>query len=174
MMTSKQRFHLCVDLWGRVCKAQNWDPRDSDKRHEIYQSLCDQGRIHAVHFRDFTQADFDEVKATFLALIGDDIAAQVRQINQPRKRRIASLHAYARVAYPHNPFGALNKICKSKFNTNNLDDLTDAQVAMLQYTLARAAHRNTHKPQPDQPDEQSDWPTEPDPAPASQTADCPF
>ena len=144
-MTQKQRYFLILDLWPKVCAAQGWPPNDDAKRHEIYQELYSGGSISAIRSRDFTQADIDVVIARFKALINpSDIQSQLNQLIQKRKRLEYSCQQLARRCGQYDPEAYLETILNHKFHVNALEDLTEAQLTMLQHTLAARA-RSKHR-----------------------------
>ena len=67
-MTPSQRKYY-IDLWFRVCDANNWNRNDADLRHAEVAAALDG---NAKSFRDFSNRDFDRVIAHFKALIESD------------------------------------------------------------------------------------------------------
>jgi hypothetical protein len=68
MMSKRQRWFMMRrekgGLWFDACKSQGWDFDNSDLRYDLYQQVL--GR--PARFKDFSNADFDLVKAHFLTL----------------------------------------------------------------------------------------------------------
>lgn len=135
-----------MDLWPKVCAAQGWSPNDNSKRHEIYQELHSGGSISALRSKDFTQDDIDVVIARFKAIINpNDIQGQLDQLNQKRKRLEHSCMNLARACAKHDWAAYMTTIMCSKFQANALEDLNEAQLTMLQHTLAGRANAKRRK-----------------------------
>ncbi len=63
-MTKAQRVLLMVELWPKACLAQGWNVKDDSRRHDLYASVLDAKK----RAKDFTNRDFDKIKAALLAL----------------------------------------------------------------------------------------------------------
>jgi len=127
-MTTAQRNKLFGTYWPDICDAYGWDAGDRELRLD---------RIGEWLGREITSCsevdrlrDFDELKAQWLAAIDPaNVRAQVNQGEQPRKRLIWKITRMA----PPNYTAA---ICRGKFGTEDLEDLSEAQLIMLRNTLA--------------------------------------
>lgn len=125
-MTAKQNS-LYWREWGavvRYCKANDLPAPD---RHALHVAALGADRSHLA----FTNEDFDRVLAEFRAHSRpDDLAAQLRQLSQPRIRLKYAVNALA----PAAEYWA--KIARDRFGTDNLDALSIEQLTQLRNTLA--------------------------------------
>jgi hypothetical protein len=135
-MSKRQRWYLMRrepgGLWFDACEAQGWDFDDAERRHDIYQEVL--GR--AVRFSEFTNSDFDLVKAHFLTLANDLKGAMEDghpEIGEARRVR----HVIKGMA-PANYTAA---IMRDKFHTTVLDDLDVSQLTQLRNTLAARSNK---------------------------------
>ena len=112
--------------WGRVralCKAQGLP---IPERHNLHVKALGQDKSHL----DFSNEDFDRVLAEFRAVSQpDDLAAQLRQQDMPRRRLLYSIMRLAPEAY-------WRSIAQDKFGTSDETRLDLAQLKQLQITLA--------------------------------------
>ncbi|MCX6923407.1 MAG: hypothetical protein NT154_09405 [Verrucomicrobia bacterium] len=112
--------------WGRAraaCKQQGFPVPD---RHSLHVKALGQDKSHL----DFTNEDFDLVLAEFRALSQpDNLAAQLRQQDQPRRRLLYTICSLAPEPY-------WRAIARDKFGTSDLDSLDLAQLHQLRITLA--------------------------------------
>ena len=124
-MTSAQNS-LYFREWGRVraaCKQQGFPLPD---RHSLHVKALGQDKSHL----DFTNEDFDLVLAEFRALSQpDNLAAQFRQQDQPRRRLLYTIRRLAPEPY-------WRAIARDKFGTTDLDRLDLVQLHQLRITLA--------------------------------------
>ena len=133
IMTKNQRIHLIVELWANACAAQGWDPKDDSLRHAIYErlhSLPEDAPYHIDHtrFRDFTQSDFDRVKAELLRLAKpDNITAQLHQLRQPVIRAEHVIRSFPQLY--------VMGLCKDRFGTRDWQHLSDSDKQLLALTL---------------------------------------
>src|ERR1039457_3450629 len=112
--------------WGRVraaCKQQGFPVPD---RHSLHVKALGQDTSHL----DFTNDDFDRVLAEFRALSQpDDLPAQLRQQDMPRRRLLYSIMRLAAEPYRR-------AIAQDKFGTADETRLELAQLTQLRITLA--------------------------------------
>jgi len=115
--------------WGRVraaCKQQGFPVPD---RHSLHVKALGQDKSHL----DFTNEDFDLVLAEFRALSQpDNLAAQIRQLDMPRRRLLYSIRRLAAESY-------WRAIARDKFGTADETRLDLAQLTQLRITLAARA-----------------------------------
>jgi hypothetical protein len=142
MMTNKQRMFL-MELWRKACEAMGWDYRNEELRHEMYCSILG----HPKRFKDFTQQDFDQVKAQFINLAeGGDLNAQLA-IDNPhlgdRKRLLWKIQKEQMVileAYEVDAHAYVQSIIRDQFRItqglSSLEDLSNQQLTFLRSTLA--------------------------------------
>lgn len=131
-MTTLQN-RLYFREWGRVtatCKQQGLPLPD---RHELHVKALGLDKSHL----DFTNQDLDQVLAEFRAISRpDDLAGQLHQQDQPRRRLLYSIRSLAPEPY-------WRAIARDKFSTDDLASLDLAQLHQLRITLgARARSRN--------------------------------
>ncbi len=147
---SPAQLKLYRALWGqarRVLRAQGMEPKDAEAER------------HAIHVRELgrdksslalTNADFDKVKAAFLAITDDtDLGAQLAAQEQPRKRRLWTVRdlcarlekseAYALGIARQMQGGALA-------SAGGLEDLGDAALDAVIVALKAEALRVAGKP----------------------------
>ncbi|MCX6922705.1 MAG: hypothetical protein NT154_05745 [Verrucomicrobia bacterium] len=112
--------------WGRVrvaCKQQGFPVPD---RHSLHVKGLGHDKSHL----DFTNEDFDLVLAEFRALSQPaNLAAQLRQQDQPRRRLLYTICRLAPEPY-------WRSIARDKFGTTDLDRLDLVQLRQLLITLA--------------------------------------
>ena len=112
--------------WGRVraaCKEQGFPVPD---RHSLHVKALGQDKSHL----DFSNEDFDLVLAEFRALSQpDNLAAQLRQQDMPRRRLLYSIRRLAAEPY-------WRSIAQDKFGTADETRLDLAQLTQLRNTLA--------------------------------------
>ena len=112
--------------WGRVravCKQQGLPIPD---RHALHVKALGQDKSHL----DFSNEDFDRVLAEFRAVSQpDNLAAQLRQQDMPRRRLIYTIMRMAPEAY-------WRAIAQDKFGTADESRLDLAQLKQLRITLA--------------------------------------
>jgi len=118
--------------WGRVrsvCKQQGFPIPD---RHDLHVKALGLDRSHL----DFTNEDLDQVLAEFRAISQpDNLAAQLRQQDQPRRRLLYSIMHLADEPY-------WRAIARDKFGTPDETRLDLVQLTQLRNTLtARARSR---------------------------------
>ena len=115
--------------WGRVrtaCKQQGFPIPD---RHSLHVKALGQDKSHL----DFTNDDFDRVLAEFRAISQpDNLAAQLRQQEQPRRRLLYSICRMAPEPY-------WRAIARDKFGTADETRLDLVQLRQLLITLAARA-----------------------------------
>ena len=119
--------------WGNVrslCKQQGFPIPD---RHDLHVKALGQDKSHL----DFTNDDFDLVLAEFRAISQpDNLAAQLRQQDQPRRRLLYSIRRLAAEPY-------WRSIAQDKFGTADKTRLGLVQLTQLRNTLtARVRSRN--------------------------------
>ena len=124
-MTASQNC-LYFREWGNVravCKAQAWPVPD---RHELHARALGFDKSHL----DFTNEDLDKVLAEFLAISRpDDLAGQLRQQDQPRRRLLYTIRHLAPEPY-------WRAIARDKFGTDDETRLDLVQLTQLRITLA--------------------------------------
>ena len=130
-MTPKQRA-LYFREWGRVratCRQQGFPVPD---RHGLHVKALGLDKSHL----DFTNEDLDQVLAEFRAISQpENLAAQLRQQDQPRRRLLYSIRRLAAEPY-------WRAIAQDKFGTADETRLDLAQLRQLLITLtARARSR---------------------------------
>ena len=133
-MTTSQN-NLYFREWGRVravCKQQGFPVPD---RHSIHVKALGQDKSHL----DFTNDDFDRVLAEFRALSQpDNLAAQLRQQDMPRRRLLYSIRRLADEPY-------WRAIAQDKFGTADETRLDLAQLTQLRITLAARARSRSRR-----------------------------
>ena len=121
--------------WGRVrsvCKQQGFPIPD---RHDLHVKALGLDKSHL----DFTNADFDRVLAEFRAISQpDNLAAQLRQQNMPRRRLLYSIRRLAAEPY-------WRAIAQDKFGTADETRLDLDQLTQLRITLAARARARSHR-----------------------------
>jgi len=119
--------------WGKLRAACQRKGRPVPDRHELHIRALGQDKSHL----DFTNEDFDRVLAEFRAISRpDDLAAQLRQQDMPRRRLLYTIRRLAPAPY-------CQAIARDKFGTTDLDNLDLGQLRQLRITLAaRARSRN--------------------------------
>jgi hypothetical protein len=121
--------------WGRVqavCKQQGFPVPD---RHSLHVKALGQDKSHLV----FTNDDFDLVLAEFRALSQpDNLAAQLRQQNMPRRRLLYSIRRLADEPY-------WRAIARDKFGTDDESRLDLAQLTQLRLTLAARSRSRSRR-----------------------------
>jgi hypothetical protein len=124
-MTTSQNS-LYFREWGKVraaCKQQGFPVPD---RHSLHVRALGQDKSHL----DFTNDDFDRVLAEFRAITQpDNLAAQLRQQDQPRRRLIYGITNLAPESY-------WRVIAQDKFGTDDETRLDLDQLRQLRMTLA--------------------------------------
>jgi hypothetical protein len=125
-MTAKQNS-LYWREWGavaRYCKASSLPVPD---RHSLHVAALGAAKSHLA----FTNEDFDRVLGGFRSYSRPaDLAAQLRQLDQPRVRLKYAVNALA----PAAEYWA--KIARDRFGTDDLDALSIEQLTQLRNTLA--------------------------------------
>ncbi len=115
--------------WGKVraaCKQQGLPVPD---RHELHVKALGLDKSS----KDFTNEDLDRVLAEFRALSQpDNLAAQLRQQDQPRSRLLYSIRRLADEPY-------WRTIARDKFGTADETRLDLDQLRQLRITLAARA-----------------------------------
>ena len=121
--------------WGRVrsvCKQQGFPIPD---RHDLHVKALGLDKSHL----DFTNADFDRVLAEFRAISQpDNLAAQLRQQDMPRRRLLYSIRRLAAEPY-------WRAIAQDKFGTADESRLDLDQLIQLRITLAARARARSHR-----------------------------
>lgn len=131
-MTSKQRA-LYFREWGSVRTACQQQGHPVPGRHELHIRALGQDKSHL----DLTNEDFDRVLAEFRAISRpDDLAAQLRQQDMPRRRLLYTISQLAPEPY-------WRAIARDKFGTADLDSLDLEQLRQLRLTLAARARSRT-------------------------------
>jgi hypothetical protein len=131
-MTPSQN-RLYFREWGRVraaCKSQGLPIPD---RHDLHVKALGLEKSHL----NFTDKEFDQVLAEFRAIsLPDDLAAQLRQQDMPRRRLLYSIGRLADEPY-------WRAIARDKFGTSDEAALNLEQLQQLLITLkARARSRS--------------------------------
>ena len=133
-MTTSQNS-LYFREWGRVrtaCKQQGFPIPD---RHSLHVKALGLDKSHL----DFTNADFDQVLAEFRALSQpDNLAAQLRQQDMPRRRLLYSIRRLADEPY-------WRAIAQDKFGSADETRLDLAQLTQLRNTLAARSRSRSHR-----------------------------
>ena len=121
--------------WGRVrtaCKQQGFPIPD---RHSLHVKALGLDKSHL----DFTNDDFDRVLAEFRALSQpDDLPAQLRQQDMPRRRLLYSIMRRAPEPY-------WRAIARDKFGTDDETRLDLAQLTQLRITMAARSRSRTRR-----------------------------
>lgn len=145
MMSQAQRGYLLWggnSLWRQVCAKLGWEFPANEERHKIYAELYAEGQGDLTHlnFKDFSQKDFDVLKARFLALIDPaDVQGQLDAMEQRRKRLEHACMEQAKAAASHGWVEYMQRVMNGKFEKNDLEELTEAQLVMLVQTLGNRA-----------------------------------
>ena len=121
--------------WGRVravCKQQGLPIPD---RHALHVKALGQDKSHL----DFSNEDFDRVLAEFRAVSQpDNLAAQLRQQDMPRRRLLYSIMRLAAEPY-------WRAIARDKFGTADETRLDLAQLTQLRITLAARSRSRSRR-----------------------------
>jgi len=118
---TKAQTRLYWREWSKVRKAE---PKTD--RHELHIRALGLDRSH----KEFTNGDLDKVLAEFRVVSEPwNLNAQMRQLNQPRKRLMWSIRQRADQPY-------WEKIMRDRFKKGRLEDLTDQELEQLRNTLA--------------------------------------
>ena len=142
MLTKKQNW-LYWREWNSVvghCKSQNLECPD---RHALHITALGYDKPHAL----FTNPELDKVLAEFRARFQPaNLSAQIRQLSQPRIRLIHSIR--------HHELGQgyWRAIAQNRFNTTDLDSLSDHQLEQLRNTLASRANAKRRQAAPETAD----------------------
>ena len=127
-MTSAQNA-LYFREWGRVraaCKQEGFPIPD---RHDLHVKALGLDKSHL----DFTNEDLDQVLAEFRTISQpDNLAAQLRQQDMPRRRLLYSIRRLAPEPY-------WRSIAQDKFGTADETRLDLEQLRQLLITLAARA-----------------------------------
>jgi hypothetical protein len=128
MTSSQNRFYWRE--WAKAsaaCKARGWAVPD---RHALHVRAFGLDKSHL----DFSNEDLDKVLAEFRAISSpEDLAAQLRQQDQPRRRLIYAITQLAPEAY-------WRAIARAKFGTADETALSLEQLHQLRMTLAARVH----------------------------------
>jgi hypothetical protein len=90
-----------------------------------------------LHLRN---SDFDQVLAAFRGISQpDNLAVQLRAQDQPKRRLRFAIRRDYREAYARS-------VALDKFGTEDLDELTEAQLTMLRNTLANRPKARRERP----------------------------
>lgn len=133
-MTTKQRAHFFGTLWPRACERMGWDPADRELRLKFFKVELGTPKS----FADFSQEDYDKVKATCLAIASpEDLHAQLRLLSQPRERRLFKLRELRAclALYLKNPAAYEQAILERRFNGQRPDDMPDRDLDQYLQTL---------------------------------------
>jgi hypothetical protein len=104
-------------------------------RHDLHRKALGHDCGHA----DFTNEDFDRVLAAFAAVARpDDLEAQLRQLEQPRRRME---WAIAQLCAPHYRAAVM----MDRWGHADLAQLTLEELGELRMTLARASRRTARR-----------------------------
>jgi hypothetical protein len=123
---TKAQASLYWREWGKVRKAA-----PETDRHELHVRALGADRSH----KEFTNGDLDQVLAEFRVVSEPwNLNAQMRQLNQPRKRLMWSIRNRADQPY-------WEKIMRDRFSKERLEDLTDRELEQLRNTLAARANK---------------------------------
>ena len=121
--------------WGRVraaCRQQGFPAPD---RHALHVKALGLDKSHL----DFTDQDFDRVLAEFRAISQpDNLVAQLRQQDMPRRRLLYSIMRLAPEAY-------WRAIARDKFGTAEESRLDMNQLKQLQITLAARSRSRSRR-----------------------------
>lgn len=122
-MTKKQNW-LYWREWQAVVRQAKKNNLPAPDRHDLHAAALGADKSHL----KFNNGDLDKVLAVFRAHSRpDDVAAQLRQIEQPATRLRHRLREFDS-AY-------LSKIARDKFGTDDLDLLNEEQLTQLRNTL---------------------------------------
>lgn len=149
-MTPKQES-LYWRLWSQACQAQAWctslglTSNDiNELRHQQHTEALGLDKSH----KDFTNRDFDRVKARFELLINpDNLAASIALDHPEHGERKRLIYKITRMA----PEPYRRKIMENKFHTTDLDHLDLNELTQLRNTLAARAtnfRRDAASPSP--------------------------
>lgn len=118
---TKAQVSLYWREWNKARKAA-----PATDRHELHIKALGFDASH----KEFTNGDLDKVLAEFRAVSEPwNVNAQMRQLNQPRKRLMWSIRNRADQPY-------WERIMRDRFKKERLEDLTDEQLKQLRNTLA--------------------------------------
>ena len=121
--------------WGRVravCKQQGFPIPD---RHDLHVKALGLDKSHL----DFTNGDFDQVLAEFRAISQpDNLAAQLRQQDMPRRRLLYSIRRLAAEPY-------WRAIAQDRFGTADETRLDLVQLTQLRITLAARSRSRSRR-----------------------------
>lgn len=127
-MTALQN-NLYFREFGRVCAVCKQQGFPIPDRHELHVMALGLDKSHL----EFTNQDLDLVLAEFRAISQpDNLAAQLRQQDQPRTRLLYSIRSLAPEPY-------WRAIARDKFGTDDLASLDLVQLRQLRITLAARA-----------------------------------
>jgi hypothetical protein len=149
MMSKKQRIYL-MQLWRIACDNQGWDHRDGELRHDLYLQVLGQPK----RFSEFSNADFDLVKAHFQTL-----ADSLKGAMEDGRPEIGEARRLRHVIKGLAPATYIAAIMRDKFHTTFLDDLDVSQLTQLRNTLAARSNklrRRSRQPDPVEPAEVDD------------------
>ena len=134
-MTSKQRTFFFAQLWPAVCERRGWNPGDRSQRMEFFRSVLDTAKS----FVDFSEGDFDRVKARCLAIIRPgDLNSQLNQIRMPRIRLIRCAAELIQCVLVYKPETYLQGLFEDRFGGRLPSDLDDRELVNLVRTLSRS------------------------------------
>lgn len=121
--------------WGRVraaCRQQGFPVPD---RHSFHVKALGQDKSHL----DFSNPDLDRVLAEFRAISQpNNLAAQLRQQEMPRRRLLYSIRRLADEPY-------WRAIARDKFGTDDETRLDLVQLTQLRITLAARARSRSRR-----------------------------
>jgi len=128
-MSPKQNCLYWIE-WQKV-RSQ----RPAADRHALHIEALGEDKSH----KDFTNEEFDQVLSVFRAVSEpDNLDAQLRQLDQPRRRLAWKIKSLAPEAYR-------DKIMLDRFGTTRLEDLDEIELTQLRNTLSARSNALRHR-----------------------------
>ncbi len=127
-MTRKQHAYMFGKggLWQSACEAQGWEPKDRDKRLDVFAEALGK----RVSFSALNNAEFGRVKATLEryanSLKGADKECYPERCDAPAIRhKILGEVIPCLAVYVEDPIGYADTILIKEFKTRNFDNLSE-------------------------------------------------
>lgn len=144
MSLTKRQLHHHWQLW-QAAKAvlmrgrETWTKHEeNERRHALYKDALGADKS----LTEFTNADFDKVKAAMLAITNPgDLTAQLRQLNQERNRLLYGIRKLAGPAYIAAIVHRMN--AEGKLHSSDLEELAPADLLKVQIALREHDRRGT-------------------------------
>jgi len=152
MSPGQERYYW--SLWKAACEQQGWEQKDSDKRHAVHIQALGRDKSH----KDFTNADFDRVKAVLMVFKDPDNVSARMQLDAyeacDQEPRGLPFRKYDRAPEADDPGERkrlvyrikqlfpepyIEKVCADQFQTRRWQDLPISSLTLLRDLLVNRA-----------------------------------